>query len=219
MALRKHTSNDSDSEDDVLNLESDESVTEVSQSNKKKKTNPPPKPSLDNEKARIRSSPSETDSNHEIELSIPISLLMTGTASGNNECTVLVCPEEDLDFHGSGGAVGRFEVNNDTLIMDLKGYQYQGNLRPGSTALVCAMHPSIGDNKMKIESITDEYLTLLKTGDAMAQLDAVIEKGELDESFRFQEVNVNSKSGGTIESNEMKTSKKDKTSRKKKKTK
>jgi hypothetical protein len=194
-------------------------VTEIVQSSKKKKRPSPKQSSQEDDKSRTQTSTSETESNQEIELAIPVSLLMTGTTSGNNECTVLVCPEENFDFHGHGGSVGRFEVNNDTLIMDLKGYQYQGNLKPGPTALVCAMHPSIGDNKMKVESITDEYVKLLKTGDAMAQLDAVIEKGEVDESFQFQEENVNSKSAGNNVSSEMKGSKKDKSSRKKKKTK
>ena len=217
MAVKKRSSNEGDSEDDVIDLDSDESVTEVLQSMKKKIRSSPKQSSDDN--FPIRTSASEIEKNQEIELAIPISLLMTGTTSGNNECTVVVCPEEDLDFHGSGGAVGRFEVNDDTLIMDLKGYQYQGNLNPGPTALVCAMHPSIGDNKMKVESITDEYVNLVKTGDAMAQLDAVIEKGEVDESFHFQEENVNLKSFRNDESNEIKSSKKDKISRKKKNTK
>ena len=50
-----------------------------------------------------------------VDLKIPLSLLMSGTSSGSNECTVLVQvnPEDasTLDFHGAGGAVGRFEVN------------------------------------------------------------------------------------------------------------
>ena len=53
-----------------------------------------------------------------IDVKIPLSLLMTGTSSGSNECSVLVqvTPEDapTLDFHGAGGAVGRFELNQDT---------------------------------------------------------------------------------------------------------
>ena len=53
-----------------------------------------------------------------IDVKIPLSLLMTGTSSGSNECSVLVqvAPEDapTLDFHGAGGAVGRFELNQDT---------------------------------------------------------------------------------------------------------
>ena len=53
-----------------------------------------------------------------IDIKIPMSLLMTGTSAGSNECTVLVqvSPEDapTLDFHGAGGAVGRFEVSDDT---------------------------------------------------------------------------------------------------------
>jgi len=53
-----------------------------------------------------------------IDIKIPLSLLMTGTSAGTNECAVLVQVTPDdaptLDFHGAGGAVGRFEVNDDT---------------------------------------------------------------------------------------------------------
>ena len=51
----------------------------------------------------------------------------------------------------------------------------------------------IGQNMIKVESITDEFVTLQKTGDQLAQLDAVIEKGEMDDSFKIQDTNVNSR--------------------------
>eukprot|EP01083_Nonionella_stella_P284661 969157_1 len=132
-----------------------------------------------------------------VDLKIPLSLLMSGTSSGSNECTVLVQvnPEDasTLDFHGAGGAVGRFEVNENAVIMDLKGFQYQGNLEAGPTCLMGSMHPLMGERMIKIESITDEFVQLQKTGDHMAQLDAVVEKGEMDDSFRIKDNNVNSK--------------------------
>ena len=37
--------------------------------------------------------------------------------------------------------------------MDLKGYQYQGGLQGGPTCVIASMHPMIGDNIMKIESL------------------------------------------------------------------
>jgi len=132
-----------------------------------------------------------------VDLKIPLSLLMSGTSSGSNECTVLVQvnPEDasTLDFHGAGGAVGRFEVNENAVIMDLKGFQYQGKLEAGPTCLMGSMHPLMGERMIKVESITDEYVQLQKTGDHMAQLDAVVEKGEMDDSFRIKDNNVNSR--------------------------
>jgi hypothetical protein len=77
--------------------------------------------------------------------------------------------------------------------MDLKGYQYQGGLQPGPTCIIASMHPLIGQNMMKVESITDEFITLQKTGDQLAILDAVIEKGEMDDSFKIKDTNVNSR--------------------------
>lgn len=136
-----------------------------------------------------------------IEIKIPLSLLMTGTSAGSNECSVIVqvTPQDapTMDFHGAGGAVGRFEVNDDTVTMDLKGFQYQGALQAGPTCIIASMHPLIGENIIKVESITDEFVTLQQTGDQLAQLDAVVEKGSLDDSFIVRDHNVNSRDRGS----------------------
>jgi len=53
------------------------------------------------------------------------------------------------------------------------------------------------DGKLKVEAITDEFVTLdtnTKT-DVMAKLDAVV-KGDMDESYMYQEINVNKKKKG-----------------------
>lgn len=44
---------------------------------------------------------------------------------------------------------------------------------------------------MKIESITDEFITIQKTGDQFMQMDAIVDKGELDDSFIVKDINVN----------------------------
>lgn len=82
-------------------------TTEDAKSNSTKKESPKKK----NENG------SEND-DQGIDVKIPLSLLMTGTSSGSNECSVLVqvTPEDApaLDFHGAVGAVGRFELNQET---------------------------------------------------------------------------------------------------------
>lgn len=75
--------------------------------------------------------------------------------------------------------------------MDLKGFQYQGYIQPGPTCVVASMHPMIGENVMKIESISDEFITIQKTGDQFMQMDAIVDKGELDDSFVVKDTNVN----------------------------
>ena len=80
--------------------------------------------------------------------------------------------------------------------MDLKGFQYQGALQAGPTCIIASMHPLIGENIIKVESITDEFVTLQQTGDQLAQLDGVVEKGNLDDSFTVRDHNVNSRDRG-----------------------
>ena len=57
--------------------------------------------------------------------------------------------EDHLDFHGNHGAIGRFECTSTNVILDLKGYQYQGTIRPGPTAMIVALNR---EGQLKVES-------------------------------------------------------------------
>ena len=83
------------------------------------------------------------------------------------------------------------------VMMDLKGFRFSGNLQAGPTCIVASMHPLIGENIIKVESITDEFVTLHKTGDQLKLLDAVVEKGDLDDSFLVKDTNVNLRERGS----------------------
>jgi hypothetical protein len=123
----------------------------------------------------------------------------SATGSGPAECTVLVQigPSDaasSLDFHGASGAVGRFEADPDGITMDFKGFQYRGILHPGPTALVASLGRA---GQLRVEAITDEFVTLEKSHDQMARLDATVE-GDLDESYRVahDDVNASVRGGG-----------------------
>ena len=76
------------------------------------------------------------------------------------------------------------------VILDLKGYQYRGTIRPGPTAMVVAL---TRDGKFKVEAITDEFVTLDASTrtDVMAKLDAVV-RGDMDSTYRYEgDDNVN----------------------------
>ena len=75
------------------------------------------------------------------------------------------------------------------VVLDLKGFQYRGHIRPGPTAMIVAMNR---DGQLKVEAITDEFVTLdtnTKT-DVMAKLDAVV-SGDMDEGYKVRDDNVN----------------------------
>ena len=123
----------------------------------------------------------------------------SATGSGPAECTVLVQigPSDaasSLDFHGASGAVGRFEADPDGITMDFKGFQYRGILHPGPTALVASLGRA---GQLRVEAITDEFVTLEKSHDQMARLDATVE-GDMDESYRVahDDVNASVRGGG-----------------------
>lgn len=132
-----------------------------------------------------------------IDVVLPQSILSLGSSGGSapSDCTVLVQidPKDamsTLDFHGASGAIGRFEADHEGITMDFKGFQYQGIIHPGPTAMIASINAKSG--QMKVESITDEFVTLEKTHDVMARLDAQVE-GDLDEGYstKGHDANVN----------------------------
>ena len=124
-----------------------------------------------------------------------------------------------LDYEGISGAIGRFEADdhggksmdeslrhnslkfskfslgvikwkfqiNWIVVLDLKGCQYQGSILPGPTALVVGLSKG---GQLRVEGVTNEFATFVKTQDIMAKLDAVVE-GEMDDGFTVQDENVN----------------------------
>mmetsp|Transcript_7304 Transcript_7304/g.16158 ORF Transcript_7304/g.16158 Transcript_7304/m.16158 type:complete len:337 (-) Transcript_7304:25-1035(-) len=138
---------------------------------------------------------SKNATNEGINIVIPHSLLNKHQGTARNECIMLVQVESNddtshhLDFHGQSGAVGRFEADEEGVILDLKGYQYRGTIRPGPTAMVVAL---TRDGQFKVEAITDEFVTLdtnTRTN-VMDKLNAVV-KGDMDESYNVRDDNVN----------------------------
>jgi hypothetical protein len=132
-----------------------------------------------------------------IDVVLPQSILSLGSSGGSapTDCTVLVQVDpkdalSTLDFHGASGAIGRFEADDEGITMDFKGFQYQGIIHPGPTAMIASINAKSG--QMKVESITDEFVTLEKTHDVMARLDAQVE-GDLDEGYsaKGHDANVN----------------------------
>lgn len=128
----------------------------------------------------------------EVSDSVDIVLPPSLFSSGGGECSILVQVEPEdttiLDFEGSSGAIGRFEADDSGVTLDLKGYQYGGSIHPGPTAMVVAF--SREGHQLKVDAITDEFVTLTKTQDIMAKLDAVT-TGKMDEGFTHREMNAN----------------------------
>mmetsp|Transcript_18398 Transcript_18398/g.27265 ORF Transcript_18398/g.27265 Transcript_18398/m.27265 type:complete len:180 (-) Transcript_18398:79-618(-) len=149
-----------------------------------------------------------SDDEDSFDIVIPTALL-----ENPSDCTVAVQIRPDqasnLDFEGQSGAIGRFEASTTGLVFDFKGYQYKGVLHPGPT---CAtMSFSTGMKALKVDTITDEFVTLEQTKNIMAQLNAKVVEGTLDEGYRVieEDVNIVTKTASTKESkdskNKMKT--------------
>ena len=142
-------------------------------------------------KSKLESAePCEIRNKEGIDLVIPHTLLNKHKAPAKNECTLLVQMNDDkLDLHGQSGAVGRLEADERGVILDLKGYQYRGTIRPGPTAMVVAL---TREGQFKVESITDEFVTLDARGAHV--MDSLGDN--MREGFMVREEDVNARKKG-----------------------
>jgi hypothetical protein len=88
------------------------------------------------------------------------------------------------------------------VILDLKGCQYSGTLYPGPTAMVLALVNNNNnlngnnsnekkDPQLKVDGMTNEFCRLVRTGDAMAKLNATVHGDVKSEYYRFEDEDVN----------------------------
>lgn len=113
-------------------------------------------------------------------------------SAGGDTCHVLIQidPQDasQLDLEGSAGAIGRFEASAEGIILDCRGFQYKGKIHPGPTIMVLS---HVGDDKLKVEAVTNEFVTLSKVSNVMAKLNAVMVQGEMDDGYKIIDDNVN----------------------------
>jgi len=119
-----------------------------------------------------------------------------------------------LDLEGQSGAIGRFEASkteesSGNLVLDFQGYQYHGTLHPGPTCM--AIHltnknavvgqtsatAAAADFALKVDVITNEFMTLKQTKNIMKSLNAQIIEGTMDEGYQISDDNVNVRTAKT----------------------
>jgi len=133
---------------------------------------------------------------------LPASLAATAAAaavssgsSSSNECQILVQIDPDdaerLDFEGSTGAIGRFQVDSNGIVLDLKGSQYRGSLVAGPTVTMASLCYAANshEQQLRVEVIVDEFCAVSKTHDALTLLEGT--GTGIDDSYAVQEEDVN----------------------------
>lgn len=134
--------------------------------------------------AAVPSAPAPINDNFDITL----------PATNNDTCHVMIQIDPNdvaqLDLEGASGAIGRFECSSQHVVLDCKGYQYQGTIHPGPTVMVLS-HTN-GDGELKVDAITNEFVTLSQIDNVMEKLNAVMVQGSMDDGYKVVDDNVNS---------------------------
>ncbi|CAN0530666.1 unnamed protein product, partial [Ectocarpus sp. 8 AP-2014] len=104
--------------------------------------------------------------------------------------------DEALNFAGDTGAIGRISVGGKKkkgrgLTFDLKGQQFSGQIIPSATVMVVG----IGKTEAKVEGLFSEVCRLDYEGNVFDAMGGEVLKGEMDDSYKFEEEDVNARGG------------------------
>ncbi|CAM9514119.1 unnamed protein product, partial [Scytosiphon promiscuus] len=95
--------------------------------------------------------------------------------------------DEALNFAGDTGAVGRIAVAGKKkgrgLTFDLKGQQFSGQIIPSATIMVVG----VGRTEAKVEGLFSEVCRLDYKGNVFDSMGGEVLKGEMDDSYKFEE--------------------------------
>ncbi|CAN0259841.1 unnamed protein product, partial [Ectocarpus sp. 13 AM-2016] len=103
--------------------------------------------------------------------------------------------DEALNFAGDTGAIGRISVGGKKkdrgLTFDLKGQQFSGQIIPSATVMVVG----IGKTEAKVEGLFSEVCRLDYKGNVFDAMGGEVLKGEMDDSYKFEEEDANARGG------------------------
>jgi len=160
-----------DEQDESSSSSSSSSVvdlTEPSPSPPKKKKKPPPKNKLPTGE-------------------VPFIL---GPSAAKEGQKLLLVEAPSLDLANDAGAVGRVNVKDDALRLDLKGLEHDATLTASSALLVVA----VNEEQAKAEAVVSEFARVSCTTDGLRHINDALIEGNLD-SYFHNDLDVN-KAGG-----------------------
>jgi hypothetical protein len=70
------------------------------------------------------------------------------------------CDEDCADLAGDSGVIGRFKYSDGRMLLDLKGYMYEGSLVPCCSLAVVHMKPT----EARVEAVLDDFMALKQIG-------------------------------------------------------
>lgn len=89
--------------------------------------------------------------------------------------TILVQLEDsNLDLSGDVGAVGRLHCKtNDTLMLDIKGHQYTGDIVPCASFMIVSMTPT----EAKVDAVLNDFCQISRKKNVFDSLKGVVTQG------------------------------------------
>mmetsp|Transcript_37794 Transcript_37794/g.48193 ORF Transcript_37794/g.48193 Transcript_37794/m.48193 type:complete len:161 (+) Transcript_37794:164-646(+) len=89
---------------------------------------------------------------------------------------LLYVEDESLDFSGDSGAIGRLNVHDSSIMIDLKGKQFNAQIFPSAGSMMIL---GAGPNDIKVDTVMNECCKLHYIGSMFDAMDADILKGEM----------------------------------------
>ena len=88
------------------------------------------------------------------------SLPLTAAPAQKQQHVLVQCDEDCADLAGDSGVIGRFKYTEGRMLLDLKGYMYEGSLVPCCSLAIVHMKPT----EARVEAILDDFMALKQIG-------------------------------------------------------
>ena len=88
------------------------------------------------------------------------SLPLTAAPAQKQQHVLVQCDEDCADLAGDSGVIGRFKYSDGRMLLDLKGYMYEGSLVPCCSLAVVHMKPT----EARVEAVLDDFMALKQIG-------------------------------------------------------
>ncbi len=147
-----HSSKDIESDDDCKRQRRPSAANTTS-------TRKPSAPADDDDEARLHPAlqPLPEDVSKRAARS---SLPLTAAPAQKQQHVLVQCDEDCADLAGDSGVIGRFKYSDGRMLLDLKGYMYEGSLVPCCSLAVVHMKPT----EARVEAVLDDFMALKQIG-------------------------------------------------------
>ena len=112
--------------------------------------------------------------------------VMLGSGAAKEGHNTLLVEVDAVNLGNDTGAIGRLNIKDEKLRLDIKGYEHDASIVPCRSLFVV----SVNSEEAKIESVISEYAKISSTSDGLRHITNAVREGHLGD-VHFNDIDVN----------------------------